>query len=62
VGFEFECGPGGQFFYIVKCLDSFPLKNLKKCSDSLPFLPRLSAPTTPPRKAQFFGHWSLDCD
>ena len=25
MGFEFECGPGGQFFYIVKCLDSFPI-------------------------------------
>ena len=26
VGFEFQCGPGGQFFYFVKCLDSFPNK------------------------------------
>jgi hypothetical protein len=27
VGFEFQWGPGGQFFYFAKCLDSFPLKN-----------------------------------
>jgi len=25
VGFEFQCSPGGQFFHIVKCLDSFPI-------------------------------------
>ena len=25
VGFEFQWGPGGQFFYFVRCLDSFPI-------------------------------------
>jgi len=36
VGFEFQCGPGGQFLHIVKCLDSFPKSKSPRTHFAIP--------------------------